>query len=163
MNNKPPEWRFFCIYKFMNPRIKKLVYTKLEDDLFDSFLFQYGNEIWLLNDSKSNWFFRVDSNGLLDYNQKFINSCLSIFTLDSSEKNKLLKDWFEKSTGLSVRSIRRLNSDLDWILEKFNKEKNVWDLKNRNGFAYQTIKKFTTLSERLSLDKISIGNLINDL
>ena len=147
----------------MNPRIKKLVYTKLEDDLFDSFLFQYGNEIWLLNDNKSNWFFRVDSNGLLDYNQKFINSCLSIFTLDSSEKNKLLKEWFEKSTGLSVRSIRRLNSDLDWILEKFNKEKNVWDLKNRNGFAYQTIKKFTTLSERLSLDKISIGNLINDL
>ena len=92
-----------------------------------------------------------------------MNSCLSIFTLESSEKNKLLKDWFEKSTGLNVRSIRRLNSDLDWILEKFNKEKTVWDLKNRNGFAYQTIKKFITLSERLSLDKISIGNLINDL
>jgi hypothetical protein len=145
----------------MNPRLKKIVFLKLEEDLEDSFLFPYSNEIWLLNDSMSVWYFKINSENILDYNQQVMNSSLSIFSLDSNVKNNLLKEWFQFYTKMEVRTIKRLNSNLDWVLEKFSNERMPWDLKNRNGFSYETIKKFLVLIERFNLEKVRILHLKN--
>lgn len=145
----------------MNPRLKKIVFLKLDEDLEDSFLFPYSNEIWLLNDSMSVWYFKINSENILDYNQQVMNSSLSIFSLDSNVKNNLLKEWFQFYTKMEVRTIKRLNSNLDWVLEKFSNERMPWDLKNRNGFSYETIKKFLVLIERFNLEKVRILHLKN--
>ena len=147
----------------MNPRIKKIAFSKLDDDLCDSILFFYGDEIWILTEKKDNWYFKVNSAGILYYNQKSMTNLLLIFGLEGNEKNKVLKEWFELTTKLSPRYVNRINSDLSWALEKFTNESCVWDLKKRNGFAFETIKRFLTLSERFSLDTISIRNLKNEL
>jgi hypothetical protein len=145
----------------MNPRLKKIVFLKLEEDLEDSFLFPYSNEIWLLNDSMSLWYFKINSENILDYNQQIMNSSLSIFSLDTNVKNNLLKEWFQFYTKMDVRTIKRLNSNLEWVLEKFSNERMPWDLKNRNGFSYDTIKKFLVLIERFNLEKVRILHLKN--
>jgi hypothetical protein len=145
----------------MNPRLKKIVFLKLEEDLEDSFLFPYSNEIWLLNDSMSVWYFKINSENILDYNQQVMNSSLSVFSLDSNVKNNLLKEWFQFYTKMEVRTIKRLNSNLEWVLEKFSNERMPWDLKNRNGFSYETIKKFLLLIERFNLEKVRILHLKN--
>lgn len=145
----------------MNPRLKKIVFLKLEEDLEDSFLFPYSNEIWLLNDSMSVWYFKINSENILDYNQQVMNSSLSVFSLDSNVKNNLLKEWFQFYTKMEVRTIKRLNSNLEWVLEKFSNERMPWDLKNRNGFSYETIKKFLVLIERFNLEKVRILHLKN--
>jgi hypothetical protein len=62
---------------------------------------------------------------------------------------------------MEVRTIKRLNSNLEWVLEKFSNERMPWDLKNRNGFSYETIKKFLLLIERFNLEKVRILHLKN--
>lgn len=143
----------------MNYRLKKLVSLRLEEELNDSFFILFANEIWIVSDNKTNWYFKISSDGQLDYNQKFISGVLNLFTLSGREINKFLKDWFEDLTKLKVRVVRRINSDLDWIIEKIYKEPIIWDTKNRNGFGYEIIKKFLTLSEKYKIEKIRIENL----
>lgn len=147
----------------MNPRIKKLAFKKLDDDLYDSILFIYSNEIWILNENKDKWYFRISSEGLLDYNQKLMTNFLVIFGVKQNEINQISKEWFELTTKLKSRSVRRINSDLNWNLEKFKNENCIWDLKRRNGFAYETINRFLTLKEKFSLERIIIGNLKNNI
>jgi len=73
---------------------------------------------------------------------------LELFSISKNEKSKFLKEWFEKHIKLHVRSVSRRNSDLSYLLMENRKKEKKWDLKDRYGFPYDTVKNIVEIKKK---------------
>lgn len=146
----------------MNPNLKKLIKLRLDEELSETFLQPFAGEIWVLEEPHRNWCLKINPSGQLDYNSIFFESTVLIFGGHVKTFQSVLKEWFEQMTDIYVRKIHRVNSNFEFYLEKVYDTPIIWNLRERNGFAYSPIKKYLDLSERYKCEKIKIEYLLNE-
>ncbi len=132
----------------MNDRFIKFVNLRIKESLKNTILHDCGGSLWVCNSELNNWFFEYQSNQSLTFNSSHFDTILEVFSIPKNEKPKFIKEWFEKNTKLYVRSVSRRNSDLSYILVEFKKKQKSWDLKERYGFPYDTVKNLVEVRKK---------------
>jgi hypothetical protein len=132
----------------MNDRFLKFVHLRIRESLKDVILHDHGESLWVCSPEFDSWFFEYQNNQSLVFNGTYFDTLLELFSVSKNEKSKFLKEWFEKSIKLHVRTVSRRNSDLSYILRDFKKNEKKWDLKERYGFPYETVKNVTDIRKK---------------
>ena len=141
----------------ISEKLKTFILKKLISDLRNISFHPYGREIWLINSDDKIWYFVMECDGKLWFNQKVFNNFFHLFSLNSTEYSPILKEWFESLIDVSIRTVSRKNTDYDYIIEGVLRRSNSkydWSLENRFGFGYQVVKKY------LDIKKVSKGKEI---
>jgi len=145
-----------------SPKLKELIFSKLNSDLENTVFHPYGRELWILDKSNKIWYFQSDSLGNLWYNQKVFSSFFLLFSLNYSEYQIFLKEWFESTTGVMVRQIARKNTNYEYVIEGVIRRSNSdyeWSLSERHGFSYHVVKHYLDLKQRLKTNEILMNEL----
>lgn len=132
----------------MNDRFLKFVHMRIKDSLNNAILHDHGASLWVCTPDFDNWYFEYQSNQSLTFNSIYFDTLLELFSISKNEKSKFLKDWFEKNLKLHVRSVSRRNSDLSYILIEFGKKEKNWDVRERYGFPYDTVKNIVEIKKK---------------
>lgn len=141
----------------LNPRLKKCVILKLEEDLSSKELIPNGRNLWLLDVEKKEWFINVTCNGLMEFNTRMAKDYSNLFSLDFKIFSKILKEWFEKKFGIRINSSQRRTPDLTYMIDVIlASKKGGWEMNERYGFSYDVVKKF------LEIKKINKRVLVED-
>ncbi len=101
----------------INPRLKKLIFEKIDSDLSDVIFHPYGKEIWLVTLEDKGWYFVGDSEGTTWFNQKFFDNFFRLFSMNSKEYSPIIKEWFELKTFVRIRQFARRNTNYDYMIE----------------------------------------------
>lgn len=142
-------------------KLQKLVFDKLNRDLYNTIYHPHGQEIWIINFDTKEWFFEYHNDGVLWYNQKIFSVNLPLFSLTNSENQKFLKIWFEKKLNLTVNKISRKNSNMDYYIDGIIKDtKYKWSLKERFGFSYNTVKRYLDLKSHILTENVQLNNFL---
>jgi hypothetical protein len=145
----------------ISEKIQKLVFNKLNRDLYNTIYHPHGQEIWIINFDTKEWFFEYHNDGQLWYNQKIFSVNLPLFSLTNSENQKFLKNWFEKTLDLTVNKISRKNSNMDYYIDGIIKDtKYKWSLKERFGFSYNTVKRYLDLKSHILTENVQLDNFL---
>jgi hypothetical protein len=147
----------------VNPRLKQIIFNKIDEDLADVIFHPYGKEVWLVTMDDKTWYFVGDSEGTVWFNQKFFNNFFNLFSMGSKEYSPFLKEWFEIKTKITIRKIARRNTNYDYMLDGIVRRSDIkydWTIKNRWGFSYPTVKKYLDLKESLESEEIKIRDIV---
>lgn len=144
-------------------KLQKLVFDKLNRDLYNTIYHPHGQEIWVINFDTKEWFFEYHSDGQLWYNQKIFSVNLPLFSLTNSENQKFLKNWFENSLKLTVNKISRKNSNMDYYIDGIIKDtKYKWSIKERFGFSYNTVKQYLDIKTRILTENVKLDHFLHE-
>ena len=146
----------------INPKLKKIIFDKVNSDLSDVIYHPYGKELWLISIDNKKWFFVGDSDGTTWFNQKFFDNFFKLFSMNSKGYSPLLKEWFENKTQIPVRKFARRNTDYDYMIDGIlnrNSKEYDWTLEKRWGFSYPTVKKYVDLKKKSKRERIFIYDL----
>jgi len=146
----------------INPRLKKIIFDKINSDLENVCFHPYGKELWLITPEDKGWYFVGDCEGTTWFNQKFFNDFFRVFSMSSKDYSPLLKEWFESKIQIRVRKIARRNTNYDYIIEGVAMRPNKdydWDISRRWGFSYPTVKRYVDLKKKLKRERILIYDL----
>lgn len=132
----------------IHPKLKKFVLQKLEEDLINKEILPYKNEFWILESENKEWFIYLDAQGSVWYNQHFFQKYKDVFSIESREFSKIMKEWIETKLGFRVSIVARRQSNLTYIIDgMLRSEKNNWTLQNRFGFSYNIVKRYVDLKK----------------
>ena len=132
----------------MNDKFLKFVNLRIRESLNDAILHDHGGSLWVCAPEFDNWYFEYQNNQSLTFNSIYFDPILELFSISKNEKSKFLKEWFEKHIKLHVRSVSRRNSDLSYLLMEHRKKEKKWDLKDRYGFPYETVKNIVEIKKK---------------
>jgi len=144
----------------INPRLKKIIFDKLNSDLEEFIFFPTGRETWIINLDDKSWYFLSDCFGQVYYNSIFFNRFFRLFSLEQNEYQELLKGWFADVTSQNVRIISRRNGNFDYIIEPLLKKNIEWSLFERYGWSYEIVRKYLDMKKNLNKKFICVGDLL---
>lgn len=143
-------------------KFKKLIFYKLNLDLFDKVIKPYAGEFWIIDLNDNKWFLKFTNQGELRYNQIFFNNFFSLFSLEFKEFQPFIKDWFEYNFDLSVNEIQRINCTYDYFVINIINNEKPWSIKERNGFGYYFVKKYLDLQKNLPELNVIMDHYLKD-
>ena len=129
----------------MNPKLKKLVHSRINEKLENCSLLVRKNELWILDEDKKNWFFYYNERFHLYYNQKNIHEILNLFAFENL--TPILKEWFEDLEIGLVNSVLKTNTEHSLLVDRVLKDSNTLTMKNRYGFSYGFVRKFLEIKK----------------
>lgn len=144
-------------------RLKKLIFSKLNEDLRKFVVHPYGNDIWILDKQSHSWFLQIESKGDLWFNQKYFNNFFALFSMGSTEYSKILKEWTEKVLEVKLKSSSRKNSNYEYLIENVifeQTEDKIWDGNKRFGFSYNTVKKYSEFKNNSSTSSVELSQYL---
>lgn len=132
----------------VNPKIKKLIIDRLDDQMRDKIIMPYGEEFWVIDEDNSDWVFIYKSDGKLSFNQDFFKDYFYLFSVKLKQFQRILQNWFETKFKLSINGVSRKQCNHHYYLVEITVNKNKkWELNNRFGFGYEFIRKYLTHSK----------------
>jgi hypothetical protein len=143
----------------IHPRLKKIIFDKLNSDLEDFIFLPNGRETWIINFDDKSWCFSSDCYGQIHYNSNFFNSFFRLFSFEQNEYQPLLKDWYGNLTSQNIRVISRRSGSFDYLIEHMLKKNSEWSLLDRYGWSYQIVKKYLDMKKNLNKKYICVGDL----
>lgn len=147
-----------------NNNFRNIFFNKIFCDLSDAIYHPHGQEVWIINFDTKEWFFEYQNNGQLWYNQKIFSVNLPLFSINTSENQKLLKYWFEKHLKLTVNKISRKNSNMDYYIEGIMENtKYKWSINERYGFSYSTIKNYLDIKTRILDENVKLSQFLDEI
>lgn len=129
----------------MNDRLKKIIFKKLSKNIseIDIVFVQETDSVFFIDIEDEYWYFELEKSGLLWWKLDFFRFFFKMFSIEFTEYDELIKNWFEKFISLDVKSTQ---------LSTMYKEANT------EYFLPEIIKKIN----RLETDqRIKIKDLIN--
>jgi hypothetical protein len=155
---------FFLVDIIDNVKLRKFIYQRLSEELSDKIYYPYGKDIWIFNLEEVNWYFQYESEGKLNYNQKFFQEFFYLFGIDRIQYQILLKEWFEKSFGLSINQISRRGLDISFYIDGIiNGTTKNWVLNERYGFPYSVVKQFLEIKKHISEKNIKLEHFLHEI
>lgn len=155
---------FWLVDIIQNKNFKKVFFNKLVSDLANATYHPHGQEIWIFDLNTREWFFTYQNDCKLWYNQKIFGVNLSLFSIEKSDNQKLLKLWFENYLKLPVHQVSSKNTNMDYYLDGIlNTKKYKWSIKERFGFSYNTIKKYLDLESRFLGENVKITQFLDEI
>lgn len=145
-----------------NKKIKKFIFRRLFEELSNKSYYPYGRELWIVDFDNKEWYFHYTSDGNLYYNYTYFNSFFTIFSLQYSEYQKILKIWFENMSSNSVNRISRRKLNAEYYIDGIERgEDKQWSLNERYGYSYSVVKKYLSLKNDISNKNIKLENFLS--
>lgn len=107
----------------MNPRLKNIVFHKLNKDLSKCEIILAENQsIWFIDRANKYWYFELEKCGKLWWRYEFFTEFFTFFSLEHTSFQRLLSQWVE---GILNREVVRINENhqgsalwMDYILSR---------------------------------------------
>jgi hypothetical protein len=91
----------------MNPRLKKIIFSKLNDDLSKvEIILSENQSIWFIDRANKYWYFELEKSGKLWWRYEFFTNFFPLFCLEIDEFQPLLSEWVEGILNRGVSSTR---------------------------------------------------------
>ena len=105
----------------MNPRLKNIIFRKLNDELSKVEIIVAENKsIWFIDRANKYWYFELEKSGKLWWRYEYFTDFFIIFCLEVNEFQPLLSEWvegiFDSNVNMTPRSGHRLHSTVEGIL-----------------------------------------------
>jgi hypothetical protein len=89
----------------MNPRLKKIIFSKLNDDLSKvEIILSENQSIWFIDRANKYWYFELEKSGKLWWRYEFFTNFFPLFCLEVNEFQPLLSEWVEGVLNRGVSS-----------------------------------------------------------
>ena len=119
----------------MNPRLKKIIFSKLNDDLSKvEIILSENQSIWFIDRANKYWYFELEKSGKLWWRYEFFTDFFILFSLEINDFQPLLSEWVENILNCGVSTTG------DWSADRLIPVKNIL---NRG------VSTTTSFSERL--------------
>ena len=126
---------FVLIINTMNPRLKKIMFSKLNDDLSKvEIIVSENKSIWFIDRANKYWYFELEKSGKLWWRYEFFTDFFILFSLEINDFQPLLSEWVENILNCGVSTTG------DWSADRLIPVKNIL---NRG------VSTTTSFSERL--------------
>jgi len=98
--------RYICSTdNFMNPRLKKIVFKKLNQDLSKvEIIVSENKSIWFIDRANKYWYFELEKSGKLWWRYEFFTEFFILFSLEIDEFQPLLSEWVEGVLNCGVNT-----------------------------------------------------------
>jgi len=115
----------------MHPRLKKIIFNKLYEDLKHVEIINYKESVWFIDREKKYWYLECEKDGILWWRYDFFTNFFLLFSLEQSEYERVIADWVEEvlnfKVGTTIRTISRalavveevLNSRVNTVQRRF--------------------------------------------
>jgi hypothetical protein len=91
----------------MNPRLKKIIFSKLNEDLSKvEIILSENQSIWFIDRANKYWYFELEKSGKLWWRYEFFTNFFPLFCLEIDEFQPLLSEWVEGILNRGVSSTR---------------------------------------------------------
>ena len=105
----------------MHPRLKKIIFNKLYEDLKHVEIIHFENSIWFIDREKEYWYLEYHKSGYLWWRFDFFTDFFRLFSMERSEYERVIADWVEEV----------LNSKVDTtMLGKYTEAREVEEVLN---------------------------------
>jgi len=115
----------------MHPRLKKIIFNKLYEDLKNVEIIPYKDSIWFIDREKKYWYLQYKKSGFLWWRYKFFTIFFLLFSLKQSEYERVIVDWVEEVLNSKVNSTKmRLMPGQQLVEEVLNSKVNSTNSSN---------------------------------
>jgi hypothetical protein len=103
----------------MNPRLKKIIFSKLNDDLSKvEIIVSENKSIWFIDRANKYWYFELEKSGKLWWRYEFFTDFFPLFCLGVNEFQPLLSEWVEGILNCGVSATGDLGMERIATVEK---------------------------------------------
>jgi hypothetical protein len=88
----------------MHPRLKKIIFNKLYEDLKNAEIIHFEDSIWFIDREKKYWYLEYEKNGRLFWRYQFFNNFFLLFSMERSEYERVIADWVEEVLNSRVNT-----------------------------------------------------------
>jgi hypothetical protein len=104
----------------MHPRLKKIIFNKLYEDLKNVEIIPYKDSIWFIDREKKYWYLQYEKSGYLWWRFDFFHRFFRLFSMERSEFELVIADWVEEvlnfKVGTTNRRYRNSNVSVEEVL-----------------------------------------------
>ena len=112
----------------MNPRLKKIIFSKLNDDLSKvEIILSENQSIWFIDRANKYWYFELEKSGKLWWRYEFFTDFFPLFCLEVNEFQPLLSEWVEDILN------RGVSTTGDWSADRLIPVENILNHGYRKG------------------------------
>jgi len=86
----------------MHPRLKKIIFNKLYEDLKHVEIIPYNDSIWFIDREKKYWYLQYEKSGYLWWRYDFFPRFFRLFSMERSEFELVIADWVEEVLNFKV-------------------------------------------------------------
>jgi hypothetical protein len=86
----------------MHPRLKKIIFNKLYEDLKNAEIIPYKDSIWFIDREKKYWYLEYEKSGKLWWRYDFFTNFFRLFSMERSEYERVIADWVEEVLNFKV-------------------------------------------------------------
>ena len=86
----------------MHPRLKKIIFNKLYEDLKNVEIIPYNDSIWFIDREKKYWYLEYEKSGHLWWRYDFFTNFFRLFSMERSEYERVIADWVEEVLNFKV-------------------------------------------------------------
>ena len=86
----------------MHPRLKKIIFNKLYEDLKHVEIIHFENSIWFIDREKKYWYLEWEKDGILWWKYDFFTNFFRLFSMERSEFERVIADWVEEVLNFKV-------------------------------------------------------------
>ena len=103
----------------MNPRLKNIIFRKLNDELSKvEIILAENKSIWFINRANKYWYFELEKSGKLWWRYEFFTDFFIIFCLEVNEFQPILSEWVEGILNRGVSATGDLGMERIATVEK---------------------------------------------
>jgi hypothetical protein len=105
----------------MHPRLKKIIFNKLYEDLKHAEIIPYKDSIWFIDREKKYWYLEYEKSGHLWWKYDFFTNFFMLFSMERSEFELVIADWVEEVLNFKVDTTGLLSFiPINWVEEVLN-------------------------------------------
>jgi hypothetical protein len=86
----------------MHPRLKKIIFNKLYEDLKHVEIINYKESVWFIDREKKFWYLECEKDGILWWKYDFFTNFFMLFSMERSEFELVIADWVEEVLNFKV-------------------------------------------------------------
>jgi len=86
----------------MHPRLKKIIFNKLYEDLKHVEIIHFEDSIWFIDREKEYWYLEYKKNGLLWWRYQFFNTFFLLFSMQQHKYDRVIAEWVEEVLNFKV-------------------------------------------------------------
>jgi hypothetical protein len=112
----------------MHPRLKKIIFNKLYEDLKHVEIIHFQDSIWFIDREKKYWYLEYEKNGTLWWRHDFFTNFFLLFSIGRLEYQEIIAEWMKEVLNLKVDTIASGQFVSGYMIEEilnFNLDTNI--------------------------------------
>jgi len=149
----------------MHPRLKKIIFDKLYEDLKNVEIIPYKESIWFIDREKQYWYLEYEKSSHLWWRYQFFTIFFLLFSLEQSEYERVIADWVEEVLNSRANTVEYKKYAFPFLVEEVlnSRVKTTGSLFLDDGFQTEEVLnyKVDTTEENWGDLGIKVKEVIN--